>query len=152
MNSCVLLARIVRSPELRYTPDNQTAIAEMMVEFPGLRAEDPPATLKVVGWGNLANEIADSYTEGDRVLLEGRLRMNVLELDGYKEKRAELTVARVHRLEGDIASDSAAVASLPRATPVPAPQTPEPSFAPEPTPTPSSAPEYTPEELDDIPF
>jgi len=44
------MAEIVQEPQLRYTPD-QTGLAEMLVQFPGLRAEDPPATLKVVGWG-----------------------------------------------------------------------------------------------------
>lgn len=98
MNSCILMAEIVQEPQLRYTPD-QTALAEMLVQFPGLRAEDPPATLKVVGWGNLAQEIQQQYRQGDRVIIEGRLSMNTVERsEGFKEKRAELTVQRIHSL------------------------------------------------------
>ncbi|NJK27371.1 MAG: single-stranded DNA-binding protein, partial [Coleofasciculaceae cyanobacterium SM2_3_26] len=67
MNSCVLVAEIIQDPQLRYTQDNQTAIAEMLVQFPGLRPEDPMSTLKVVGWGNLAQDIQKSYRQGDRV-------------------------------------------------------------------------------------
>jgi len=48
MNNCILMAEIVQDPQLRYTTDN-LALAEMLVQFPGPRAEDPPATLKVVG-------------------------------------------------------------------------------------------------------
>lgn len=99
MNSCVLMAQIIQDPELRYTSDNQTPIAQMLVQFPSMRSDDPPATLKVVGWGNLAQEIKENYRVGDRVVLEGRLSMNTIERpEGFKEKRAELTTYRVHKL------------------------------------------------------
>lgn len=100
MNSCILMAEIIQEPQLRYTPDNQTAIAEMLVEFPGLRSEDPTGKLKVVGWGNLASEITENYHIGDRVVLHGRLSMNTIERpEGFKEKRAELTVSKIYSLE-----------------------------------------------------
>ncbi|MBO1351446.1 MAG: single-stranded DNA-binding protein [Hormoscilla sp. GUM202] len=100
MNSCILIAEIIQEPQLRYTPDNQTAIAEMLVEFPGLRSEDPTGKLKVVGWGNFASEITEHYHIGDRVVLQGRLSMNTIERpEGFKEKRAELTVSKIYSLE-----------------------------------------------------
>lgn len=98
MNSCILMAEIVENPQLRYTSDN-LEISEMLVRFPGMRPDDPPATLKVVGWGNMAKEIQQNYHEGDRVLIEGRLGMHTIERrEGFKEKRAELTVQRIHAL------------------------------------------------------
>ncbi len=116
MNSCILMAQIVQEPELRYTPDNQTAIAQMLVQFPALRPEDPPATLKVVGWGNLAQEIQQNYHQGDRVIIEGRLSINTIpHSEGFKEKRAELTVQRIHPLGDGVSmgsSTSAPAASL----------------------------------------
>lgn len=100
MNSCILMAEIVKDPELRYTVDNQTPIAEMLVQFPGLRSEDPVETLKVVGWGNLAQQIQEQFHQGDRVVIEGRLNMNTIDRpEGFKEKRAELTAARIHSIE-----------------------------------------------------
>ena len=98
MNSCILMAEIVEDPQLRYTSDN-LEISEMLVRFPGMRPDDPPATLKVLGWGNMAKEIQQNYHEGDRVLIEGRLGMHTIERrEGFKEKRAELTVQRIHAL------------------------------------------------------
>ncbi|MGI2903892.1 single-stranded DNA-binding protein [Tolypothrix sp. VBCCA 56010] len=98
MNSCILMAEIVENPQLRYTSEN-LEISEMLVRFPGVRPDDPPATLKVVGWGNMAKEIQQNYHEGDRVLIEGRLGMHTIERrEGFKEKRAELTVQRIHAL------------------------------------------------------
>jgi len=99
MNSCILMAQIIQDPELRYTADNQTPIAQMLVEFPSQRAEDPPTRLRVVGWGNLANEIKENYSAGDRVVIEGRLGMNTIDRpEGFKEKRAELTASRLYKL------------------------------------------------------
>ncbi len=96
------MAEIVQEPQLRYTADNQTQIIEMLVEFPGPKHDDPPETLKVVGWGNLAQEIYDNYHQGYRVVIEGRLSMNTVDRpEGFKEKRAELTAQRIHSLEGN---------------------------------------------------
>jgi single-strand DNA-binding protein len=98
MNNCILMAEIVENPQLRYTSDN-LEISEMLVRFPGMRPDDPPATLKVIGWGNIAKEIQQNYHEGDRILIEGRLGMHTIERrEGFKEKRAELTVQRIHAL------------------------------------------------------
>lgn len=102
MNSCILMAQIIQDPELRYTADNQTPIAQMLVEFPSQRAEEPSSRLRVVGWGNLANEIKEKYSMGDRVVIEGRLTMNTIERsEGFKEKRAELTASRIYKLGSD---------------------------------------------------
>lgn len=97
MNNCLLMAEIVQSPQLRYTSDNQTPVAEFIVQFPGLREGDPPSQMKIVGWGNLAQDIQQNYRAGQRVLLEGRLSMNVVDRpEGFKEKQAEMTVQRVY--------------------------------------------------------
>lgn len=107
MNSCILMAQIVQDPQLRYTAD-QMAIAEMLVEFSQPRTEEPLSRLKVVGWGNLAQEIQKTYHQGDRVIIEGRLSMNTVQLEGYKEKRAELTVQRIYPLGADVSIGSSA--------------------------------------------
>ncbi|WP_448572898.1 single-stranded DNA-binding protein [Trichothermofontia sp.] len=117
MNHCVLMAEVIRPPQLRYTPDTQIPVTEMLVQFPGLRAEDPPATLKVVAWRNLAQEVQERYQEGDQVILEGRLGMNTVQLEGFKEKRAEMTLQRIHPVH--VANPPAAAAvptGMPTAT------------------------------------
>jgi single-strand DNA-binding protein len=91
------MAEIVQAPELRSTSDNQMEIAEMFVQFTNGKPENPPALIKVVGWNNLAREIKEKYRQGDRVIIEGRLEMNVTEKpEGYKEKRAQLVASRIH--------------------------------------------------------
>ncbi|MEG3840392.1 single-stranded DNA-binding protein [Microcoleus sp. herbarium14] len=113
MNSCILMAEIIQQPQLRYTSDNQVPIAEMLVQFPGPKPEDPPEHLKVIGWGNLAQEIHEKYREGDRVIIEGRLGMNTMERDGIKEKRAELTAQRIYSVSADAMTAAPATRTAP---------------------------------------
>ena len=97
VNHCLLEVEVLEAPQVRYTQDNQTPVAEMAVQFEGLRPDDPPGQLKVVGWGNLAQDLQNRVQVGQRLMVEGRLRMNtVTRQDGVKEKRAEFTLARLH--------------------------------------------------------
>jgi single-stranded DNA-binding protein len=100
MNSCVLMAKVVRNPQLRYTQDNQLAVCEMMVEFENPQPNTPPCNLKVVGWGVLATEMEQKYREGSQAILTGRLQMNVFDRqEGFKEKRAEFIVSHLYLLD-----------------------------------------------------
>ena len=147
------MAEITRPAQLRYTQDTQMAIADMEVQFSGLRPEDPPAKLKVVGWGNLATEMQQSYQIGDRVVIEGRLGMNTIERqEGFKEKQAELTASKIYSLGAvDLSSDSMSTPAMPQSVPNPM------SASTASTSTRSKAPPaYVPPaaepDFDDIPF
>lgn len=157
MNNCVLMAEVVQDPQLRYTSDTQTPIAEMVVQFDPIREGDAVESIKVIGWGNLAQEIQEACHQGDRILIEGRLGMNTFDRpEGFKEKRAELTAQRIHFMTGQgnrslsgltapTTTQSAASAPAPSA---PAPSAPAPSSAP-----PSQGSEPAPDaNYDDIPF
>jgi single-strand DNA-binding protein len=145
VNHCLLEVEVLEAPQVRYTQDNQTPVAEMAVRFDGLRPEDPPGQIKVVGWGNLAQDLQNRAQAGQRLVVEGRLRINsVSRPDGVKEKRVELTLARLHpfgeathegtaNAAGMAARAEAAVtaATTPRNVPRPIPQT---TQAPRPAP------------------
>ena len=112
MNHCVLEVEVVDAPTVRYTQDNQTPIGEMTVRFDALRDGDPPGELKVVGWGNLAQELQTRVQVGQRLMLEGRLRMNTVpRQDGMKEKRAEFTLARMHPIGASASTPTPAAAT-----------------------------------------
>jgi len=99
MNHCLIQAVINSAPQMRYTKENQTPIAEMIVNFKGLRSEDPVRELKILGWGNIAQEMIDELKEGQNIVIEGRLRMNsVTRKDGTKEKQPELTASKIHQI------------------------------------------------------
>ena len=99
MNHCLIQAVINSAPQMRYTKENKTPIAEMTVSFKGLRDEDPSRELKVLGWGTIAQEMVEELKEGQSIVVEGRLRMNsVTRKDGTKEKQTEMTASRIHQI------------------------------------------------------
>jgi len=122
VNHCLLEAEVLEAPQVRFTQDNQMPIAEMTVRIEGLRPEDPPGQLKVVGWGNLAQDLQNRVRPGQRLVLEGRMRINsITRQDGVKEKRAELTLLRLHPLTAAGAASPAAVSGPPGPAGPPAP-------------------------------
>ena len=130
MNHCLLEAEVLELPQLRYTQDNQTPVAELTVRIDGLRPDDPSGQLKVVGWGSLAQDIQNRLQVGQRLVLEGRLRMNTVPRpDGVKEKRAELILSRLHPLGASSSSSS---------TPAPTQSPPTPSRSAPPQPRPGA--------------
>jgi len=142
------MAEITQAPQLRYTQDGQTPIAEMWVQFPPLRSGDPMPTIKVTGWGNLAQQIQEQFQQGDQVILEGRLGMNTIDRpEGFKEKQAELTVSRIHTPDMTL---SAAPAHTPPAARSAAPA--QPAAAQSVSPQAVSAPPTDEPNYDDIPF
>lgn len=149
MNSCILQATVVEAPQLRYTQDNQTPVAEMLVQFPGLSSKDAPSQIKVVGWGSVAQELQDRCRTNDEVVLEGRLKISsLLKPDGNREKITELTVSRVHHLSldsatGILAQEEPAAPSYGRSPAAPAPIKASPVIAN------TAAPDV---DYDDIPF
>ena len=99
MNHCLIQAVINSAPQMRYTKENQTPIAEMIVNFKGLRSEDPSRELKILGWGNIAQAMIDELKEGQNIIIEGSLRMNsITRKDGTKEKQPELTASKIHQI------------------------------------------------------
>jgi len=133
MNSCILMVEVIQEPQIRYTQDNQTPVAEMMVQFPSLRAEEPPAKIKAVGWGNLASELHERYHPQDRLVIEGRLRMSTIDRpEGFREKQAELIAQRIYPvtlgepLVGTPATSQIAPPPKPEVSPTPPQSTSEP--------------------------
>jgi single-stranded DNA-binding protein len=117
----LLEVEVLEAPQLRYTQDNQTPVAEMPVRMEGLRPDDPPGQIKVVGWGNLAQDLQNRVQVGQRLVLEGRLRMStVTRQDGLKEKRAEFVLSRLHPLAGGGGPASPAQGMAPAMASVPA--------------------------------
>ena len=155
MNSCVLMAEIVKAPELRFTQDGQTAIAEMTVQFPAIRAEDPMETVKVVSWGNMAQQVQEQYQQGDQIVIEGRLTMNSIDRpEGFKEKVAEITASRIHPMSMNAVTTAvpsmptaATQRTAPAAPAAPPVAPPAPAAMPQTTAAPVEEPNY-----DDIPF
>ena len=128
----------------------------MFVQFsppPGSRPDDRHPTIEVVGWGTLATEMKENFKQGDRVTIEGRLQMNTIEKDGYKEKRAQLVASRLYHM---MAIDAPAPARISRnrSKTTAAPSSPPPSSraASAAPPRAEERPTFDAEDGDSIPF
>lgn len=155
MNSCILMAQIVSDPELRSTQDN-VSVASMMVEFESAREGDAPGKVQVEGWGNLAEEIKNTYSAGEQIIIEGRLSMNLFEMpEGYKEKRAKLVASKIYPIGGSISSGDRSVnddsSSDAVFTANPQPQ-PEPAYSNTSAAEPAAPADTGSEDWDEIPF
>jgi len=97
MKSIIISGPVANEPQLRYTADNQTPICEFM-----LRLENPRTSnsdlIKVVAWNNLAQELAETVHQATTVVVEGRLKTSVREVNSHKEKHVSITASRVHAL------------------------------------------------------
>jgi single-stranded DNA-binding protein len=143
---------VLEAPQIRYTQENRTPVAEMAVRFPGLRPDDPPGQVKVVGWGNLAQDLPNRVRVGQRLVLEGRLRMStVTRGDGLKEKRAEFTLSRLHPLAAAAPASRREAPAAPRGETPPAPP-PPPTGEPPVWNTSPLVPDELPAGEDEIPF
>lgn len=139
----------MEAPQIRYTQDNQTPVAEMTLQIEGLRPDDPPGQLKVVGWGNLAQDLQNRVQVGQQLVVEGRLRMQtVTRQDGVKEKRTEFTLSRLHPLGSGVAMAAPAPQAAPRpAAPAASGSAPRASVNRRPSGAPQAAPARAQEEV-----
>ena len=77
MNKTVLLGRLTKDPEVRYTP-SQKVVAQftLAVDRPYLSKEGKREAdfIPVIIWGKPAELIGNSLSKGQRILIEGRIQ------------------------------------------------------------------------------
>ena len=103
MNRIILLGRLVRDPEVRYTPSGKVACQfTIAVDRPfssqdGQREAD---FIPVVIWGKSAEVAGNSLTKGQRVLVEGRLQIRSYDAkDGSKRYVTEVIAGNFEFIE-----------------------------------------------------
>lgn len=93
LNKIVLMGRLTRDPELRYTQSG-TAVASFTVavdrEFSKEKATD---FINCTAWRNTGEFISKYFTKGEMIAVSGRLQMRDYEAkDGSKRTAAEVNV------------------------------------------------------------
>ena len=88
-NQVVIVGNLTRDPELRYTP-NGAALVKFGVAV-SRRVKDD-----VTAWRSLAENVAETLTQGNRVVVVGRLRTNSWETpEGEKRSKIEIEAEEV---------------------------------------------------------
>ena len=99
MNSVVLIGRLARDPELRFTASGK-AVATFSVAVNRMYSKEKEADFfNVVVWGKPAENCANYLSKGRLVGLQGRLQSRSYEQNGDKRYVTEVVADQVEFLE-----------------------------------------------------
>jgi single-strand DNA-binding protein len=102
INKVILIGRLVRDVELRYTPSG-AAVARFTLAVDRRKVKDRDKEtdfIDVVAWQKLAENCANYIGKGRLVAIDGRLQIRSYEgNDGIKRKAAEVVAENVQFLD-----------------------------------------------------
>lgn len=113
MNKVVLLGRLARDPEVRYTKDN-TAVARFTLAVDRMKKEDPADFISCVAFRKTAELMEKYCRKGTKIALEGRIQTGSYEKDGQKIYTTDVIVDRME-FAGGKREDDGAVPDAPKA-------------------------------------
>lgn len=79
MNNVVLIGRIVKKPEIRYSPNTQEAVTSFTIAVD--RYKEGADFIKVTAYGKRAESICRYMDKGRQIAIQGRIRTG-----SYKDK------------------------------------------------------------------
>lgn len=98
MNTIVLQGLLQSAPELRSSQDGLLRTSAILI-FPAAKPEEPEHRIRVICFGELAEQVHQSFHQGDAVIAEGRLQVESRPRpDGTKERTIELIARHIHSL------------------------------------------------------
>lgn len=74
MNKVVLIGRLTKDPELKYTPGDGTAICRITVAVARAFKKDETDFINCVAFGKTGETIAQYFTKGRQIALAGNIR------------------------------------------------------------------------------
>lgn len=95
----MLIGRLGRDPELRYTPNGKAVVNMRLAVNRRARATDTGETLEetdwftVNAWDKLAEICAQYLSKGSKVYVEGRLQTRSWEQDGHRRSATEVVAS-----------------------------------------------------------
>lgn len=90
MNQCQLMGRLVRDPELKYTPQG-TAVTSFTLAVDRRFNRDKADYINIIAWRQTAEFVAKHFAKGQRVAIVGSIQTRSWEdNDGGKHKAVEI--------------------------------------------------------------
>lgn len=102
MNVVVLIGRLTDNPELRHTNNNISVTRFSIAVDRGYRSGEERQTdfINIVAWRQTADFITTYFKKGQRIAIEGSLRMNrYTDKDGNNRTSYEVVVNNAHFVE-----------------------------------------------------
>jgi single-strand DNA-binding protein len=99
LNRVILIGRLTRDPEVRYTQSGKAVTSfDMAVDRPGEKKETD--FIPIVTWGKLAETCGNYLNKGRLIALDGRMQIRAYETnDGQKRRVAEVIADNVRFLD-----------------------------------------------------
>ena len=103
MNKVVLIGRLTRDPELRYTSGNNAAVCNFTIAvdrgFTGQSGDREADFIPIVVWNKQAENVKNYLTKGSQVAVEGRIQVrNYDDQNGQKRYVTEVIANNVEFL------------------------------------------------------
>lgn len=102
MNKAILIGRLTRDVELKYTPTSGTAIATFSIAIDRLTAKDGKKEtdfIPIQVFGKSAENAANYISKGSLVAVDGQIRVNKYEHNGEKRTFTYVAASRVKFLD-----------------------------------------------------
>lgn len=103
LNTCVLIGRLTRDPEMRYTNAGKAVATMRLAVDRGTtnpQGEKETDFIDVVVWEKQAESVANHLAKGRMVAVQGRLQIRQYETDGgQKREKAEVVANTVRFLD-----------------------------------------------------
>lgn len=117
MNKIILLGRLTRDPEIRYTQSGKVVASFTIAvdrPFAGQNGQKETDFINCVLWGKSAETFGNSVFKGHRTLVEGRLQVRTYDAkDGSKRYATEVICDRFefveHKADGNTSKASQSV-------------------------------------------
>ena len=104
MNQCQLMGRLVRDPELKYTPQG-TAVTSFTLAVDRRFNRDKADYINIIAWRQTAEFVAKHFAKGQRVAVVGSIQTRSWEdNDGGKHKVVEIVADSVYFADAKKAS------------------------------------------------
>ncbi|MBN1058493.1 single-stranded DNA-binding protein [Clostridium botulinum] len=115
MNKVVLIGRLTRDPELKFTPGAGTAVTTLTLavdKYNSKSGQKEADFVPVVVWGKQAESTANYMTKGSQMAISGRIQTRNYEAkDGTKKYVTEVVATEVQFLSKSNASGSSSNSS-----------------------------------------
>jgi single-strand DNA-binding protein len=96
MNKVILMGRLTKDPELRYTQTNNTAKCTFTLAVPRRMQKDKTDFINVVAWKQTAEFCSKYFTKGLQVAVVGNIQNREWEQEGKKHYATEVIAEEVY--------------------------------------------------------
>lgn len=107
MNTCVLVGRVGKDPEVRHTAKGDKVVS-FSLATDRWKKGDPPDWHQVVVFGKAADFVAEYVTKGSSVAVKGAIRYESWEKDGQKRTATKINAEGVTLVGGGRSKDEPA--------------------------------------------